>query len=139
MSALPDLEGRSDLDGLLCDFYRLVLSDPLLRPVFVDVMHIDLDRHLPVLGAFWEHVLFRTGTYGGQTMEVHRRVHGRAALTEAHFDCWLELWRRSVDARFAGPVADQAKAHATRMAPVFLRSLDRPAGRRSLQIAPARR
>ena len=139
MSPLPDLEGRSDLDGLLRDFYRLVLSDPLLRPVFVDVMHIDLDRHLPTLGAFWEHVLFRTGNYSGQTTEVHRRVPDRAALTEAHFDRWLKLWRRSVDARFAGPVADQAKSHATRMAPVFLRSLTRPAVRRSLQIASARR
>ena len=123
---MHDIAERDDLDRLLVRFYSAVLVDPVLRPVFVDEMRLDLDEHLPVIGAFWEHVVFRTGEYSGQTMEVHRRVHQRIPLTGTHFARWLELWQASVDALFAGAVAEQVKAHAARMASVFLRNLAAP-------------
>ncbi len=132
-----DITGRGDLDALLAAFYGRALADPDLRPVFVDVMRLDLDEHLPVIAAFWEHVLFRTGTYSGRTMDVHRRVHQRIPLTESHFCRWLELWQSSVDEMFAGPVAEQAKAHAARMASVFLRNLSAGPAPRSLPLVPA--
>jgi hemoglobin len=122
---------------LLTDFYQQALADPVLRPVFVDEMHLDLEQHLPVIVAFWEQVLFRTGTYSGRTMDVHRRVHQRIPLTAAHFDRWLELWQANVDGLFAGPVTEQAKAHAARMAAVFLRNLVAPPAPRSLPVVAA--
>lgn len=133
---MRDIAGRPDLDELLAAFYGQALADPVLRPVFVDEMRLDLDAHLPVIAAFWEHVLFRTGTYSGRTMDVHRRIHQRIPLTAAHFDRWLELWHASVERLFAGPVADQAKAHAGRMAAVFQRNLAAPATPGSLPLAP---
>lgn len=133
-----DIAGRADLDALLTAFYGQALADPVLRPVFVDEMRLDLDEHLPVIAAFWEHVLFRTGAYSGRTMDVHRRIHQRIPLTAVHFDRWLALWQASVDQLFAGPVAEQAKAHAVRMAGVFLRNLAAPPALRSLPLAPAR-
>lgn len=134
---MGDIAGRADLDVLLARFYGRAMSDPVLRPVFVDVMRLDLDEHLPVIGAFWEQVLFRTGSYSGRTMDVHRRVHQRIPLTDSHFTRWLELWERSVDELFAGLVAEEAKAHAGRMAAVFLRNLSAAPVRGSLPLAPA--
>jgi hemoglobin len=132
-----DLSGRADLDDLLARFYGQALTDAVLRPVFVDVMRLDLDEHLPVIGAFWEQVLFQSGAYSGSTMAAHRRVHDRIPLTGRHFARWLELWQRTVDELFAGPVADRAKAHAARMAAVFLRNLSAGAPPRSLLLVPA--
>lgn len=133
-----DIARRADLDTLLTAFYGRALADPVLRPVFVDEMRLDLDEHLPVIAAFWEHVLFRTGAYSGRTMDVHRRVHQRIPLTEAHFARWLELWSATADEMFAGPVVEQAKAHAARMATVFLRNLTAPTAPHSLPLVPAR-
>jgi hemoglobin len=129
MSApIHDLAGRDDLEALLRDFYGHALEDPLLRHIFVDVAHMDLEAHLPVICDFWQKVLFNVGTYNGQAMTVHRRINDRAPLTAAHFDRWLALWGEAIDRSFAGPVADAAKAHAKRMAAVFLRQLTEPRG-----------
>lgn len=130
----PDLTTRDDLDRLLRDFYERAFRDPLLRHVFVDVVHMDLEAHLPVITDFWEKVLFDTGTYSGSAMRVHRRVHDRVPLTAEHFTTWLRLWRASLDASFAGPSTEAADDHARRMARTFLRNLTEPA--RSLPVVP---
>ena len=122
---MRDLSTEEDLEVLLRDFYGRAFADPLLREVFVDVVHMDLEEHLPVIVAFWQKVLFDSGTYSGRTMEVHRRVHQRIPLNEEHFSRWLELWHGALG-RFSGPVADRAAAHATRMATGLLKSLSAP-------------
>ena len=134
-----DLTDRADLELLLRDFYARAFADELLGHVFVDVVHMDLEEHLPSIAGFWEKVLFNTGSYNGRAMQVHRDVHQRVPLTEDHFARWLALWRASLDAHFAGPVTEQADAHATRMAAVFLRNLSTtPEHRRpSLPLVPA--
>lgn len=132
--AVRDLSSRDDLEVVLRDFYGTATVDPLLGPVFTDVAHMDLEQHLPVITDFWTKVLFDVGTYNGRAMEVHRRLHARSPLTAAHFEVWLRLWVEAVDRSFTGPVADQAKAHAHRMAGVFLRELTEP--RRVLRPLP---
>ena len=131
---MPDLTERDDVERLLRDFYARVLADDLLRHVFVDVVQLDLEAHLPVIIDFWEKVLIDVGSYDGRVMDVHRRVHHCVPLTGKHFSRWLELWRQSLDACFAGPVAEQADAHARRMAAVFLRHLTRGEPERSLPL-----
>lgn len=125
-SAVPDLVDRRDVDRLLRAFYGRALVDPLLRPVFVDVAHMDLEEHLPRIGDFWEKVLFDTATYDGAAMQVHRRLHRAHPLTAELFDRWLELWDATLTETFAGPVADAARTHARRIAAAFLRNLAEP-------------
>lgn len=131
---MPDLTGRDDVELLLRDFYGRVFADDLLRHVFVDVVQMDLEQHLPVIVGFWEKVLFNVGSYDGRVMDVHRRVHHRVPLTGKHFSRWLELWRESLDAGFSGPVTEQADAHARRMAAVFLLHLSKAEPERSLPL-----
>ena len=137
MTGRRDLAGRADLERLLRDFYGRAFDDVLLRHVFVDVVQMDLEEHLPVIVGFWEKVLFDVGTYDGRVMAVHRHVHSLVPLGAEHFERWLQLWRDSLDAGFAGPVTEQADAHARRMAAVFLRNLTASEPRRSLPLLPA--
>jgi hemoglobin len=134
--AARDIAGRDDLEELLRAFYGKAMRDPLLRPVFVDVVRMDLEAHLPVITDFWQKTLLGAGSYAGRPMRLHRRISERVALTRDHFDPWLVLWRDAVTTRFSGPVADEAIAHAQRVAQALLRDLDeRPPGRRPLPIA----
>lgn len=132
---MDDLRGRTDVDRLLRAFYGRALVDPLLRPVFVDVAHMDLEEHLPRIGDFWEKVLFNTATYDGAAMDVHRRLHRAHPLTAELFDRWLELWDATLTDTSTGPVADAARAHAQRIAAAFRRNLSAPpAPRIELQV-----
>jgi hemoglobin len=123
MASVRDLQTRADIDALLRDFYTQLLDDRLLRHVFVDVARLNLEKHLPVMGDFWERVLFNTGEYNGQPMRVHRRLHDREPLTAAHFERWLAVWNETTDRRHRGPVAATAKRHAARIALAMQRNL----------------
>lgn len=125
---MHDLETRADVDAVLRAFYTRVLDDTLLRRVFVEVAHLDLEKHLPVIGDFWEKVLFNTGRYDGNAMRVHRRLHGIEPLTPAHFERWLTVWDQTMDARHQGATATRAKQHAARIALAMQRHLHRGAG-----------
>ena len=134
---MRDLATRDDLEGLLRAFYRRAFADPVLGHVFVDVVQMDLEDHLPRITAFWERVLLGTGAYAGRPMAVHLDVHRRVALTPEHFARWLDLWRATVRDRHAGPVADEAVAHAERTAVGFQRGLGQPEPPRSLPVLPS--
>jgi hemoglobin len=122
----PDLETRADCEVLVRRFYSRALADPLIGWIFVDVAKLDLETHIPKVASFWETVLLGSRSYGGGAFAPHAAVHDRARLRKAHFDRWLMLWTEAVDDLFAGPTADQAKAHAQRVARAFR---DRLAGR----------
>ena len=111
-----DITAREDILVLLRDFYGRAFRDELLGPVFVDIARMDLDAHLPLIGDFWETVLFHTGSYRRNALAPHQRLHTLAGLTPAHFARWLALWRATVDDRHAGPKAELAKLQAARMA-----------------------
>ncbi len=126
-TGMCDVRTRADIDALLRAFYTRVFDDDLLRHVFVEVAHMDLEEHLPVLGDFWEKVLFNSGVYGGNAMRVHRRIHDLEPLTAAHFERWLALWNQTLEAHHVGPVATAAKEHAARIAVAMRRDLGREA------------
>ena len=110
-----DLADRDDLEALLTAFYGAALEDALLGPVFA-AAGMELDTHLPRIASFWEVALLGTGDYVGRPMQLHRHLAETAGLGAAHFARWLELWHETVDAMYAGPNAQLAKAQAVRMA-----------------------
>lgn len=116
----PDLDSRERIDALLDAFYGEALEDALLGPVF-RAADMDLATHLPRIASFWERSLLGTGEYTGRPMQVHRHLMETAGLAEQHFARWLELWRETVESRYAGPLADQAVRDAGRMADAMLR------------------
>jgi hemoglobin len=112
----PDITGPEDVQALVVEFYRCAFEDELLGPVFVDVAQLDLDIHLPVICAFWETVILRTGNYRRNALQVHVDLHRRSPLTPEHFGRWLELWMAAVDSMFSGERSELAKVQATRIA-----------------------
>lgn len=115
-AATRDLADRDDVYALLSRFYGRALEDDLLAGPFADVRAMGLEAHLPVMCDFWETVLFRAGLYRGSALTVHREVHHDHPLTHEHFIRWLTLWLDTVDAMYRGPVAEQAKTQARRIA-----------------------
>lgn len=120
---MRDIESRADIDAILRAFYARAFDDALLAHIFIEVAHMDLEEHLPVIGSFWEKVLFNTGAYIGDAMGLHRHLHGLEPLTPAHFERWLSLWTATIDDRHAGPVAAAALQHAGRIALAMQRNL----------------
>ncbi|MFE5672067.1 group III truncated hemoglobin [Agromyces sp. NPDC056523] len=118
-----DLANRGDVEQLVVAFYETAFRDPLIGPIFTDVARMDLAAHLPIMCDFWETVLFRSGAYRRNALQVHVALHARHPLADEHFTRWLELWDATVDAHFAGPVADRAKLQAARIAGSMRRRL----------------
>jgi hemoglobin len=120
---LRDIEDRDDCERLVRAFYEKALVDPMIGFVFVDVAKLDLEEHVPVITSFWETMLLGARSYGGGAFGVHANLHAKVALRAPHFERWLLLWRTTVDELFAGPRAEEAKAHALRVGSAFHRRL----------------
>lgn len=116
MTDLRDITDNGDLEVLIRDFYGRCFEDDLLGPVFVDVAQLNLEAHLPVMVDFWSTVLFRTGAYRRNVLDVHAALDEKSRLTSHHLDRWLELWTATVERLFAGPKADMAVTQAQRFA-----------------------
>lgn len=116
MTELRDITDTGDLETLIRAFYGRCFEDDLLGPIFVDVAHLDLQAHLPIMVDFWSTVLFRSGAYRRNVLDVHVTLDEKAHLASEHLDRWLELWSATVGQLFAGPKADLAVTQAKRFA-----------------------
>lgn len=123
-----DITTAADIDHLIEVFYARVLNDPIIGFFFTDIAKINLEKHLPVISAFWQLQLLGTPGYRGQTLAKHADIHQRAALTADHFHRWLYLFAGTIDQLFAGPCADLAKTRANKIAQSMLRGLNERQG-----------
>jgi hemoglobin len=114
-----DIQTREDCERLVRAFYSKAMTDPMIGFLFTDVARLDLDEHVPVITSFWETMLLGTRTYGGGAFAPHVSLHRKAGLRGPHFERWLTLWTGTVDELFAGERAEEAKAHARRVARAF--------------------
>lgn len=115
----PDIRNREDIDALMVRFYERVMCDEKIGYIFTDVARLDLDKHLPVIGDFWETLLFRTGDYsrhGRTPLEVHGELNEKTPLLPEHFDRWLLIFGETVDELFDGEVSDFIKIRARAIA-----------------------
>ena len=125
---MKDITNRADIDQLMIAFYGKAMTDPVIGYIFTDVAKLDLDHHLPVIGDFWETLLFRTGDYGrrgSNPLAVHGDLDTKTPLLPAHFERWLLIFNETVDESFAGPTADFLKVRAWAIAARMLEFLGR--------------
>jgi hemoglobin len=118
-----DLDTRSEIHDLVVRFYREIVFDELLAPVFIDVAEVDWAVHIPKLIDFWCRVLLGHAGYDGFVLGAHREVHDEAPFRAELFDRWYALWVETVDESWRGPHADIAKVHAARIATTLARRL----------------
>ena len=117
----PDLDSPERITEFLQHFYGKLLEDPVLAPIFLDVAGIDLRTHLGHIQAYWEKLLLGKDDYQRHTMNIHRALHGKQALTSADFERWLAFFHGSVDELFTGSGAERAKHVATHIADNMIR------------------
>jgi Truncated hemoglobins len=107
-----DISTREDIDRLLARFYEKVREDATIGYIFNDIIKVNWEKHLPLIGDFWETLLLDTGKYYGNTMGVHYAINKKVKLEKEHFDRWIGLFNDTIDELFEGTVATMAKKKA---------------------------
>lgn len=114
-----DIVTRKDIELLVDAFYAKIRKDELIGFIFTDIAKVNWEKHLPIMYSFFENMLFYTGSYTGNPMELHKHVNRLFPLTEAHFTRWNLLFKTSVDELFAGERAELAKQRAKSISTVM--------------------
>lgn len=103
-------------------FYERAMADDVIGYIFTDVAKLDLDRHPPIIGDFWETIVFQTPIYaqhGRNPLQVHGELNDKERLLPAHFERWLEIFHEVADELFTGErhefMKSRAEAIAARM------------------------
>ncbi|HSS95793.1 MAG TPA: group III truncated hemoglobin [Terriglobales bacterium] len=111
---MKDIAGREDIGRLLQRFYEKALADEVIGYIFV-IAELDLEHHLPIIGDFWDSMLFGKKDYqqrGRNPVQIHLDLHQKTALKAEHFARWLKVWTETVDELFAGEHAELIKMRA---------------------------
>lgn len=114
-----DIETRQDIDDLMKFFYQRAMSDEIIGHIFTDVAKLDLEKHLPIIGDFWESLLLGGKNYqmrGRNPLQIHGELSEKTPLEPKHFRRWLEIFRSAIDEMFEGERADFAKSRAEMIA-----------------------
>ncbi|HRI26337.1 MAG TPA: group III truncated hemoglobin [Ferruginibacter sp.] len=120
-----DITSREDIELLVNSFYEKVKRDEVIGYIFSDIAEVNWEKHLPVMYDFFENMLFYTGSYTGNPMELHRHVNRLLPLTREHFRQWEQLFCSTVDELFAGDTAALVKQRALSISAVMkLKILD---------------
>ena len=112
---MQDIATDQDIKLLVDSFYDRVNQDGVLGPIFNHVAQVNWEHHLPTMYSFWTQMLFRKPVYKGAPWPKHMVL----PLAKQHFERWISLFSKTVDALFAGPKADEAKSAALSIADTF--------------------
>lgn len=114
-----DIETREDIDQLMLSFYERAMRDEVIGYIFTDVAKLDLEKHLPIIGDFWDSMIFGSGKYqkhGRHPMMIHGELSAKSPLDFRHFNRWLEIFDTTVDEMFSGERAEMIKMRAEMVA-----------------------
>jgi hemoglobin len=117
---MTDIEDISSIQLFVNEFYNKVQRDPLIGPVFNDVI-TNWEPHLNKMYAFWNAALFGVPGFKGNPFARHAPLK----LKPEYFAQWLLLFRQTIDQNFKGPMAEETKNRAELMAVMFQSKLFR--------------
>ena|ERR1022692_459082 len=104
---MGDIESKEDIKLVVDVFYKRVMDNPLLAPVFEKNIK-DWNKHLQRMYNFWETLLLNETSYRGSPFAVHAQL----PINKKHVDAWVGLFSEIIDENFKGRVANQAKNFA---------------------------
>ena len=116
---MRDIQTREDLHLLMSEFYLKLLADSKISYIFIKVAKIDLAPHLLDLVDFWEQILFDTGNYRKNVLQIHMDLNQKIRLSEEHFAIWLNYFNTTIDENFVGQTAENMKTRALSIATVM--------------------
>ncbi len=114
-----DIQNEADIKTLIDEFYAKALKDELLGPIFIEVAHIDLPHHLPILYSFWEMIILGKQGYTGQPYPKHIPL----GINSTHFERWLMLFEQTIHENFHGLNAELTLQKAKNIGRLFSHKL----------------
>lgn len=111
-----EIENRDDVETMLLAFYKKAFEDEVIGHFFTTVVPLNIETHLPLITEFWMSVLFNTGYYSKNVMEVHTHINSLSPIKKEHLDRWIKLFTETVDQFFVGDAAALAKQRALSVA-----------------------
>jgi hemoglobin len=109
---MPDISNRKDIELLIETFYKNLLQEEEIKPVFEG---LDFEKHVPAIVSFWSFVLLDEEGYKTNVFEKHMRLPIKPHM----FDTWLKIFTGTVDSLFAGDKAELAKQRAAVLTHTF--------------------
>jgi hemoglobin len=109
---MSDIESRLDIEELVNEFYRRIREDDIVGVIFNNIVEINWEKHLPIMCDFWDNVLFYSGKYTGNPMDLHKNLHSIRPIDSKHFSRWVQLFTETVDDLYTGEKAELAKQRA---------------------------
>lgn len=82
---------------LVEDFYTEVRKDPVLGPVFANLIQGDWTPHLERMVGFWSTVMLGIGGFQGNVYGKHMVMSG---ITPEHFERWLYHFEKTTGRLF---------------------------------------
>jgi len=128
----PDISSRADIEKFIVNFYDSVKTDDRIGFIFTDIVHMDWDKHIPLIVDFWESILLDNPVYKNNAMEVHYDLNKKLPLQKEHFESWLYLFNKAVNDLFEGKIASLAKTRAKSIADVMLFKMGNANSKRSI-------
>ncbi len=119
-----ELKDKNDIKVIVDTFYDKIRLNEVLGPIFVDLMHVNWDKHLPKMYNFWNMILFDEPGYEGHPLKPHLEINQKVKLTPFHFDTWLNLFDETVDQLFEGEKAVEIKLRAKNVAMSWAYKID---------------
>ena len=120
MEKLEDITELEHIKDMVDSFYTKVREDDLLGPIFNGIIQDRWAEHLEKMYRFWQTVLLKEHTYSGAPF----RPHAGLPVDKTHFEQWKSLFIETVDSKFSGKIADEAKWRAGKMAEMFQMKID---------------
>ncbi|MBL4887808.1 MAG: group III truncated hemoglobin [Flavobacteriaceae bacterium] len=105
---LKDIENRADIEFLIDEFYKKIITDDLIGHFFTKVIVISWEKHIPIMYDFWETTLLGKMKYKGNPMVKHLELSKKQQITTQHFDQWLYYWEKTINKNFKGQIANDA-------------------------------
>jgi len=96
-----DITNSEDVELLVKTFYSNLLLNEDVKPIFA---HVDFEKHMPHMVAFWEFVLLDKEGYKSNVFDKHVNL----PLKAEHFAIWLYTFENTVNSLFDGENAQKA-------------------------------
>ena len=112
---MNDIQNQDDLYLLVDKFYKKLLADDKINYIFINVIPINLEEHLPLLVTFWSQIIFGTGGYHHNLTQIHLDINSKSYLSKELFDIWITHFEKAIDENFEGDNCERLKKEANQL------------------------
>ena len=109
---MQDITQRKYLELLVAEFYKKVLADDKIAPVFIGEIQFDWPSHFSIICDFWENLLWGGEKYQANLMEKHLDFNKHTPFTHLHLERWLLHWNATLTENFKGEAGTQISERA---------------------------